>query len=62
MTEDEFRQIGHEIVDLIADYRARVAERPVMARRARATSRRGCRPLRPTARSRSTRFFATSTT
>jgi aromatic-L-amino-acid decarboxylase len=32
MTPDEFRAFGHQVVDLIADYRARVAERPVMAR------------------------------
>ena len=31
MSPEEFRAAGHRIVDLIADYRARVAERPVMA-------------------------------
>jgi aromatic-L-amino-acid decarboxylase len=31
MTPEEFRKTGHEIVDFIADYRARVGERPVMA-------------------------------
>jgi len=31
VTPDEFRRVGHEIVDLIADYRAHVSERPVMA-------------------------------
>jgi aromatic-L-amino-acid decarboxylase len=31
MTAEEFRTYGHAIVDLIADHRARVAERPVMA-------------------------------
>lgn len=31
MTPDEFRRAGYRIVDLIADYRARVAERPVMS-------------------------------
>ncbi|MET0165957.1 MAG: pyridoxal-dependent decarboxylase, partial [Vicinamibacterales bacterium] len=31
MTEDEFRRVGYQIVDFIADYRARVADRPVMA-------------------------------
>ena len=31
MTPDEFRAAGHQIVDFIADYRARVGERPVMA-------------------------------
>jgi aromatic-L-amino-acid decarboxylase len=32
MTPEEFRKAGHEIVDFIADYRATVADRPVMAR------------------------------
>src|SRR5687768_11139100 len=31
MTPDEFRKYGHEIIDFIADYRARVADRAVMA-------------------------------
>jgi len=31
MTPDEFRRRGHELIDWIADYRTRVAERPVMA-------------------------------
>jgi len=31
MTPEEFRRFGYQIVDFIADYRARVAERPVMA-------------------------------
>jgi aromatic-L-amino-acid decarboxylase len=31
MTPEEFRKYGHEIVDRIADYRASVATRPVMA-------------------------------
>src|SRR5918993_2542213 len=31
MTPEEFRKYGHDIIDYIADYRARVAERPVMA-------------------------------
>lgn len=31
MTPEEFRQIGHQLIDWIADYRAHVAERPVMA-------------------------------
>src|SRR5690349_13405610 len=31
MTPEEFRREGHKIVDWIADYRARVAERPVMS-------------------------------
>jgi aromatic-L-amino-acid/L-tryptophan decarboxylase len=32
MTPEEFRTIGHRIVDYIADYRTTVAARPVMAR------------------------------
>jgi aromatic-L-amino-acid decarboxylase len=32
MTPEEFRAAGHQIVDWIADYRANVATRPVMAR------------------------------
>ena len=31
MTPEEFRKYGHAVVDWIADYRARVDERPVMA-------------------------------
>jgi len=31
MTPEEFRRIGHQIVDFVADYRARIAERPVMS-------------------------------
>lgn len=31
MTPDEFRTIGHEIVDWIADYREHLGERPVMS-------------------------------
>jgi aromatic-L-amino-acid decarboxylase len=31
MTPEEFRRIGHQIIDRIADYRASVAERPVMS-------------------------------
>src|SRR5438132_11430734 len=34
MTPDEFRRAGHRIIDLIADYRATIATRPVMARTA----------------------------
>jgi aromatic-L-amino-acid decarboxylase len=32
MTPDEFRRIGHRLVDWVSDYRARIAERPVMSR------------------------------
>jgi aromatic-L-amino-acid decarboxylase len=31
MTPEEFRTFGYQVVDLIADYRARLSERPVMA-------------------------------
>src|SRR5882724_7789515 len=34
MTPDEFRRAGHQIIDFIADYRATIATRPVMARTA----------------------------
>src|SRR5450631_343548 len=34
MTPEQFRLIGHQIVDRIADYRATIAQRPVMARTA----------------------------
>jgi aromatic-L-amino-acid decarboxylase len=34
MTPDEFRAFGHELIDWIADYRATLIERPVMARTA----------------------------
>src|SRR5512143_1168249 len=32
MTPEEFRRFGHRIVDWIADYRARIGDRPVMSR------------------------------
>jgi aromatic-L-amino-acid decarboxylase len=32
MTPDEFRAFGHQLIDWIADYRATIANRPVMAR------------------------------
>jgi aromatic-L-amino-acid/L-tryptophan decarboxylase len=32
MTTDEFRKYGHQLIDWIADYRASLPERPVMAR------------------------------
>jgi aromatic-L-amino-acid/L-tryptophan decarboxylase len=31
MTSEEFRRFGHQLIDWIADYRTRIAERPVMA-------------------------------
>ena len=34
MTPDEFRKAGYAVVDFIADYRERIAERPVMAQTA----------------------------
>ena len=32
MNPEEFRQVGHQLIDWIADYRTRVAEFPVMSR------------------------------
>jgi aromatic-L-amino-acid decarboxylase len=32
MTPEEFRRFGHQVIDWIADYRANVEQRPVMAR------------------------------
>jgi aromatic-L-amino-acid decarboxylase len=32
MTPEEFRRIGHQLVDWVAGYRANIAELPVMAR------------------------------
>ncbi|MEO7454769.1 MAG: pyridoxal-dependent decarboxylase [Gemmatimonadaceae bacterium] len=32
MNPEEFRRVGHQIIDWIADYRAKVQDRPVMAR------------------------------
>src|SRR5438552_15011013 len=34
MTPDEFRKFGHQVIDWIADYRAKVMELPVLARTA----------------------------
>ena len=34
MTSEEFRRLGHELIDWLADYRANVAEFPVMAQTA----------------------------
>ena len=34
MTPEEFRTIGHQLVDWVADYRANVSDLPVMARTA----------------------------
>ncbi|HEX6779046.1 MAG TPA: pyridoxal-dependent decarboxylase, partial [Ktedonobacterales bacterium] len=31
MNPEEFRQVGHQLIDWIADYRTRVADLPVMA-------------------------------
>ena len=32
MTPEEFRKYGHQLIDWVADYRANIAARPVMAR------------------------------
>jgi aromatic-L-amino-acid decarboxylase len=31
MTPEEFRQRGHQLIDWVADFRAGIAQRPVMA-------------------------------
>ena len=31
MDAEEFRRVGHQLIDWIADYRAGIAERPVMS-------------------------------
>ena len=40
MTTDEFRRYGHQLIDWIADYRAEIAARPVMAHTAPGEIRR----------------------
>jgi aromatic-L-amino-acid decarboxylase len=50
VTPEEFRKYGHRLVDWIADYRARVAELPVMAQTAPGAIRAqlpGCAPEQP---------------
>jgi len=49
MNPEEFRRRGHELIDWIADYRARVAEYPVMARTAPGEIRRRIPPSPPEA-------------
>src|SRR5262245_41754644 len=34
MTPEEFRKLGHQIIDWIADYRGRLTDLPIMARTA----------------------------
>jgi aromatic-L-amino-acid decarboxylase len=34
MNPEEFRRLGHQIIDRIADYRANITQYPVMARTA----------------------------
>src|SRR5919202_2692579 len=46
MTPEEFRAIGHRVIDWIADYRRRVRELPVMARAAPGDVR-GALPAEP---------------
>jgi aromatic-L-amino-acid decarboxylase len=41
VTPEEFRKYGHHLIDWIADYRTRIAERPVMARTSPGEIRRG---------------------
>ena len=60
MTPEEFRKAGHRLIDWIADYRAGVESRPVMARTAPGEIKASCRQRRRSSRSRSTRSSATS--
>jgi aromatic-L-amino-acid decarboxylase len=46
MTPEEFRRIGHQIVDWVADYRSTVSDRPVMAQSAPG-SIKACLPSSP---------------
>lgn len=52
MTPEEFRRIGHQLIDWVADYRARAAELPVMSR-AEAGSIRAQLPAAPPERAES---------
>ena len=47
MTPEEFRRRGHQLIDWIADYRATVADRPVMARTAPGTVKAQLPPAPP---------------
>ena len=47
MTPEEFRRIGHRLIDWVADYRARVAELPVMSRMEPGSVRAGLPALPP---------------
>jgi aromatic-L-amino-acid decarboxylase len=49
MTPDEFRKIGHQLIDWVADYRAGIASLPVMAATAPGEIRRQLPPVPPDA-------------
>ncbi len=49
MTPDEFRKIGHQLIDWVADYRAGIASRPVMAATAPGEIKRQLPPAPPDA-------------
>jgi aromatic-L-amino-acid decarboxylase len=49
MTPEEFRRFGHWLVDFIADYRARVGEKPVMSRVSPGSVRAQLEPSAPEA-------------
>ena len=62
MTPEEFRRAGHRLIDWIADYRASVESRPVMAQDlARRDQGAGCPHRRPQNLNPSTRSSQTST-
>ena len=54
MTPEEFRRLGHQIIDWIADYRATVSERPSWRAPRPARSKPPCPPTRPNRPNRST--------
>ena len=46
MSPEEFRKLGHNVVNWIADYRERVGERPVMAQVKPGDIKKQLRPYR----------------
>ena len=62
MTPQEFRRFGHELVDLIADYRSNISDRPVMAQAAPGEIMKLLPPVHLRSRSRFPQFSPTSST
>ena len=61
MTPEEFRKAGHALIDWIADYRASVESRKVMAQSAPGDIKAMLPPTPPSRASHSTRLPPTST-